>query len=119
MSMAIGVQPLADLFNELATRNPKDREKLATQHRFAKGVMGMPLGIPGQDADAIFTATEDLANSFSNTGKHKLSPEERRSNIIKRLVNEEVVGAGLIPGMKPTPVQPSHSARRHAKSVLQ
>jgi hypothetical protein len=119
MSMAIGVQPLADLFNELATRNPKDREKLATQHRFAKGVMGMPLGIPGQDADAIFTASEDLANSFSDTGKHKLSPEERRANIIKRLVGEEVVGAGLIPGMKPTPVQPQHSARRHAKSPLQ
>lgn len=119
MSMAIGVQPLTDLFNELGTRNPKDREKLATQHRFAKGVMGMPLGIPGQDADAILTASEDLANSFSNTGKHKLGPEERRANIIKRLVGEEVVGSTLIPGLKPTPVPSSHHAKRHTRSVLQ
>lgn len=119
MSMAVGVQPLTDLFNELGTRNPKDREKLATQHRFAKGVMGMPLGIPGQDADAIFTATEDLANSFSDTGRHKLSPEERRANIIKRLIGQEVVGSTLIPGMKPTPVKPTSHPRRHVKSVLQ
>lgn len=118
ISMAIGIQPLTDLFNELGTRNPKDREKLAGQHRFAKGVMGMPLGIPGQDMEAITTATEDLANSFSDTGKHKQGPEERRENIIKRLMNEEVVGSALIPGMKPTPVPKNHHARRHAASVL-
>ena len=101
----------ADLFNGWATRNPKDREKLATQHRFAKGVVGMPMGIPGQDLDAISTAFEDYANSFADTGHHKQSPEERRANILKRLLDEEVVGASLIPGAKPTKVEPTHHGR--------
>jgi len=120
MSMAVGVQPLSDLFNELATRNPKDRQKLASQHRFTKGVMGMPLGIPGQDAEAISTAFEDLMNSYSDTGRHQQSPEERRANILKRLVQEEVVGANMVPGLKPTkvPSRPFPTKRRRAASAL-
>jgi hypothetical protein len=101
MSMAIGVQPLSDMFSELATRNPKDRQKLSTEHRPVKSLMGMPLGIPGQDAEALLTAAEDYDNTFADTGKHKQSPEERRKNILKRLLTEEVVGASLIPGTKP------------------
>jgi hypothetical protein len=53
-----------------------------------------------------------MANSFSDTGKHKQGPGERRENIIKRLLNEEVVGASLIPGAAPTKVLPSHHPRR-------
>jgi hypothetical protein len=113
MSMAIGVQPLSDLFNTLATTNPKDRNKLAQQHRFTRGVMGMPLGIPGQDAEAILTAFEDMTNSFSDTGKHKLSAEVRRNNIVKRLLGQEVVGSNLIPGAAPVKVIPTHSGHRH------
>jgi hypothetical protein len=119
MSMAIGVQPLADLFNTWGTRNPKDREKLSTQHRFTKGVMGMPLGIPGQDAEALSTFFEDLVNSFADTGKHRLTPEQRRADIIKRLVGEEVVGSTLIPGVKPATAKPVVHPRRGGKSSLQ
>lgn len=119
MSMAVGVQPLTDLFNELGTRNPKDREKLATQRRFTKGVESTVTGIPGQDIDAILTTFEDLVNSFSDTGKHKQSPHERRENILKRLTEQIFVGSNLIPGMKPTPVKPTSHPRRHVKSVLQ
>ena len=118
MSMAVGIQPLSDLFNEMATRNPKDRQKLASQHRFAKGVIGMPMGIPGQDVEAITTASEDYINSFSDTGKHKLTPEERRENILKRLAAEEIVGASLIPGMKPKIPVVSHHPRRKKTGVL-
>jgi hypothetical protein len=112
MSMAVGVQPLSDLFNTLATTNPKDRNKLAQQHRFTRGVMGMPLGIPGQDTEAIFTAFEDMTNSFADTGKHKLSAEVRRKNILKRLLGQEVVGSNLIPGAAPVKVIPTHSGHR-------
>jgi ddrB-like ParB superfamily domain/P-loop containing NTP hydrolase pore-1 len=112
ISMAIGIQPLADLFDKLGTRDPKDRQKLDTEKRFTKGVMGMPLGIPGQDVEAISTAFEDYTDSFADTGKHKQLPEERRANILKRLLNEEVVGSSLIPGAKPDKVAPVHHGRQ-------
>jgi hypothetical protein len=118
MSMAIGIQPLSDLFNEWATKNPKDREKLATQHRFTKGIVGMPMGIPGQDVEALLTFFEDMSNSFSDTGKHKQGPKERRDNLVKRLLNEEIVGAALVPGLKPHKVAPSHQPRRKKTGVL-
>jgi len=49
----------------------------------------------------------------ADTGKHKLSVEDRRKNIVKRLLAEEVVGTNLLPGMTPKKVEPSHHARRH------
>ena len=119
MSMAVGVQPLTDLFNRMGTRNPKDRQKLDTQYRDVRGIMTMPLGIPGQDVEAFLKAADDYVDTFSDTGRHKLSPEERRANIIKRLIGQEVVGSTLIPGMKPKPVKPTSHPRRHVKSVLQ
>jgi hypothetical protein len=81
--------------------------------------MGMPLGIPGQDAEALSTFFEDLVNSFADTGKHRLTPEQRRADIIKRLVGEEVVGSTLIPGVKPATAKPVVHPRRGGKSSLQ
>ena len=58
------------------------------------------------------------ANSFADTGKHKQDPATRRENIIKRLLNEEVVGSSLIPGMKPEKVVPVPHPRHKKTGVL-
>jgi len=115
ISMAVGVQPLSDLFSEMATADPKDRQKLSTQHRFAKDVAGMPMGIPGESVDAILTAFEDYQNTFADTGKHKKDPQERRKDILTRLLNQEVVGSTLI--VKPEKAPEHHGRTRKPKKM--
>jgi hypothetical protein len=112
-SMAIGLQGPATLFQAMATHNAKDHAKLAGRHGLTKDVAAQVMGIPGQDMEAFSTAVEDMMNSAADTGKHKLSVDDRRKNIIKRLLAEEVVGTNLLPGMAPKKVEPSHHGRRH------
>jgi hypothetical protein len=112
-TMAIGLQGPSSLFQSMATHNAKDHAKLAGRHGLTKDVAAQVMGIPGQDMEAFSTATEDMVNTSADTGKHKLSVEDRRKNIVKRLLAEEVVGTNLLPGMAPKKVEPSHHARRH------
>jgi hypothetical protein len=112
-TMAIGLQGPSSLFQAMATHNAKDHAKLAGRHGLTKDVAAQVMGIPGQDMEAFSTATEDMVNTTADTGKHKLSVDDRRKNIIKRLLAEEVVGTNLLPGMAPKKVEPSHHGRRH------
>ena len=113
MTMAIGFQGLSDQFKLMATHNAKDHEKLAGRHVLTREVGAQIMGIPGRELEGFATATEDMINSFADTGKHKLSADVRRKNIIKRLLGQEVVGSNLVPGMAPEKVIPTHHGRRH------
>lgn len=116
IAVAVGVHPLADLFTEMATHNPKDRQKLSTQHRFSKGIMETALGIPGQSISDILTAFEDAVNVGADTGHHKLSKSDRVNNIWKRLLNEEVVGSTLI--VKPKKAPEHHGRTKKPKKMF-
>jgi len=111
ISMAVGIQPMTELFNEMATRDPKDKQKLNQQHRVTRSAMGMILGIPGEDVTAILTAVEDYHATFEDTGHHKQDAETRRANIRDRLLNELVTATASISVLKPKKVEPAYGGR--------
>lgn len=121
LSLAVGLQPATELFNELATHDPKDKEKMNEQHRVTKATVGLVTGIPGEDLTAILTAAEDYKATYEDTGRHTLPADVRRTNIKKRLLEELIPGTTMIPAIKPVKVPPRtgfpHKRRPH--SVVQ
>lgn len=118
ISTGMGIEVLSQFFNELATQNPKDRLKLAQQHRTQDAAWQLLWGIAGDSLYEATTAISDYAHTFEDTGNHRQSPEERREKIRNRLMNEEVPITRL--AVKPTAAPPAmyHRRRRRISTVL-
>jgi hypothetical protein len=120
ISMGMGVETLTQLFNELATHDPKDAQKLVQQSRVTNSMVQIVVGVAVTDAYNAVKAAGEVGATYMDTGHHKQTPEERRANIVKQTVNEEVPISRYVPGLKPKKVAPSFPGRRHRMtSVLQ
>jgi hypothetical protein len=119
ITMGMGIDVLTQFFDELATHDPKDKEKLVQQERTLNAARDLVVGVFPNDVYTAVKATKDYQATFEDTGKHQLSPGDRRSQILDRLLNEEVPLSRYV--VKPTKVKPRPFPRRsrHASSVLQ
>jgi hypothetical protein len=110
VSMGMGVEVLTQFFNELATHDPKDKQKLVQQNRVINAATDLFVGVAARDAYNAVKATKDYQATFYDTGHHKETPEERRKKILEQLANEEVPLSRY--AFKPTKVEPVHHPRR-------
>lgn len=110
LSMGMGIDALTQLFDQIATHNPKDREKIVSQGRPMSAMKDLLLGVAAQDAWEAATGFYNYASTFQDTGHHRQSPEERRRNIEVRLANEEIPITRQV--MKPQTVKPKGWPRR-------
>ena len=118
ISMGMGLEPLTQLTQELATANPKDREKLAQQHRTLNAAGELVWGVAGESIWDSAKATNDYAETFHDTGNHRLTPEERRAKILEQLTNEEVPASRFVLKPHPAPAPVHHPRRRKASTML-
>lgn len=112
ITMGMGVDALTQFFDELATHDPKDVEKMVQQERSFRAAQEFVTGVAYQDLWTLAKAMKDYEATFSDTGPHKQTPEERRQNIEKRLLNQEWPISRYF--VKPTPAPTSsfpHSRR--------
>jgi hypothetical protein len=119
ITMGMGIDVLTQFFDELATHDPKDKEKLVQQERTLNAARDLVVGVAPNDLYIGVKAAKDYQATFEDTGRHELTPEERRQQILARLANEEVPLSRYV--VKPTKVKPRPFPRRsrHASSVLQ
>lgn len=123
VSTGMGLEVASQFFEELATHDPKDRQKLAQQHRVLNAAGELIWGRAGDMIKDAAIGVWDYAETFRDTGHHRETPQERREKILKQLTTEEIAGARLIPYLRTKPAPPPtlthrHSHRRRAASVL-
>jgi len=111
ISMGMGAEVLTQFFNELATHDPKDKQKLTQQNRVINAATDLFVGVAARDAYNAVTATKHYWDTFYDTGHHKESPEERRKKIAEQLANEEVPLSRY--AFKPSPPVTVHHGRHH------
>ncbi len=120
-SLSLGFEPGTAQLTEWATHDPKDKAKIVGQHRVWKSTVGLVVGVAGETADTVATTIGDIEATYEDTGHHKMTPEERRENIRKRLTVAIVPALGAIPALRPkkTPPPSFPSRHRHVTSRLQ
>lgn len=117
ISMGMGAEVLTQFFNELATHDPKDKQKLTQQNRVINAATDLFVGVAARDAYNVVTATKHYWDTFYDTGAHKETPEQRRAKIAEQLANEEVPLSRY--AFKPSHAEPvHHGRRRRAASAL-
>ena len=117
VSMGMGVEVLTQFFNELATHDPKDKQKLVQQNRVINAATDMFVGVAARDAYNAVKAVKDYQSTFYDTGPHKETPEERRKKIAEQLANEEVpLSRYAVTPHKVVPVK--HGRHRRVASAM-
>lgn len=116
ISMGMGVEVLTQFFNELATHDPKDTQKLVQQNRVINAATDMFVGVAARDAYNAVKAVKDYQSTFYDTGPHKETPAERRTKIAEQLANEEVPLSRY--AVTPHKVEPKHGRHRRVVSAM-
>ena len=119
ITMGLGIDVLTQFFDELATHDPKDKQKLVQQERTLNAARDLVIGVFPNDVYTGVKAMKDYQATFEDTGKHQMSPEDRRKQIRDRLLNEEIPISRYV--VKPAKVPPKlfSKHRGHAASALQ
>jgi len=99
VSYGMGIYPLKVLFDRLGTNDPKDLKKMQQQHRLQNAVERSTGGILAEDFDHAVRGLIDWVETFGDDGvKHQKSGSERRSDIIKRVMQQEFAPLRLLKG---------------------
>lgn len=114
VAMGMALTPVEMFFEELATHDPKDRAKIASQHRTLNSALQMFTGPVYGDIWKTALHGWDLAATYRDTGEHKKTPEERRATIRRQAATDIVPALRyVLPKPPEPPTPPSVRPRLH------